>query len=119
MTLKKRPVGEHTMIKFKLNFEREYQALKRVRGITMRSTKVHPQANAMTTMLSNMKQEGLQILMEVKNTEEKYYGRCHSPEKRLAKKEMIIKVQHRLVKISHMKNKAQIIQQVILCNYKY
>ena len=34
----KQPLIEHRMINLKLHFEREYQALKRVRGITTQST---------------------------------------------------------------------------------
>ena len=49
------------MMYFKLHFEREYKALKRVRGITMRSTGFQQQENAMTTTISEMKQERSQI----------------------------------------------------------
>ena len=59
------------MINLKPHLEREYQALKRVREITMQSTYFHQQRNEMTTILSKMKRERSQILMEVKDTEEK------------------------------------------------
>ena len=59
------------MINFTLHFERECQAIKRVHGIAVQNTGYHQQANAMTTILSEMKQECSQILMEVKETEEK------------------------------------------------
>ena len=39
----KQPVGQDTMINFKLHFEHEYQALKRVREITMCSIGFHQQ----------------------------------------------------------------------------
>ena len=66
-----RPVVEHTMLNFKAHFEREYQALKRVRGTTMRNTSYFQQANNLSTVIQTMKEEREQILTEVKDSEYK------------------------------------------------
>ena len=66
-----RPILEHTLANFKVHFEREYQALRRVRGITMKNTAYFQNANAMTSVLETIKQERVEMIQEVKNTEEK------------------------------------------------
>ena len=66
-----RPLAQHTIPNFKTHFEREYVALKRVRGTTMRNTAYFQQANAITTVLESMKQERLEMIQEVKNSETK------------------------------------------------
>ena len=66
-----RPVVAHTMLNFKAHFEREYQALKRVRGTTMRNTSYFQQANNMLTVIQTMEEEREQILTEVKDSEYK------------------------------------------------
>ena len=66
-----RPVQEHTLLNLKTHFEREYQALRRVRGNTMRNTAYFQQANNMATMMKSMKEERELILNEVKDSEYK------------------------------------------------
>ena len=66
-----RPVIEHTLINFKTHFEREYLALRRVRGNTMRNNSYYQQANSMSTMMQTMKEERDLILHEVKDSEYK------------------------------------------------
>ena len=66
-----RPVGEHTLINLKTHFEREYQALRRVRGTTMRNAAYFQQANALTSVMEKMKEERTLILDEVKDSEQK------------------------------------------------
>ena len=64
-----RPVPEHTLINLKTPFEREYQALCRVRGNTMRNTSYFQQASNISTMMQTMKEERDLILTEVKESE--------------------------------------------------
>ena len=66
-----RPSIQHTLLNFRAHFEREYQSLKIIRGTTMRNTAYFQQANAMTSVLENMKQERVEMIQEVKNTETK------------------------------------------------
>ena len=66
-----RPVGEHTLINLKTHFDREYQALQRVRGITMRNTVLFQQANALSSVMEKMQEERELILNEVKDSENK------------------------------------------------
>ena len=65
------PIADHTLINFKTHFEREYLALRRVRGNTMRNTSYFQQANSMSTMMQTMKEERDLILHEVKDSEYK------------------------------------------------
>ena len=62
---------QHTLFNFKTHYEREYQALKRVRGTTMRSTSYFHQVNTITVILEGIQQDRMEILNKVKDTEEK------------------------------------------------
>jgi len=66
-----RPVGEHTLINLKTHFEREYQALRRVRGTTMRNSAYFQQANALSSVMKQFEEERALILAEVKDSEYK------------------------------------------------
>ena len=66
-----RPLIQHTLPNFKAYFEREYQALKRVRGTTMRHTSYFQQAIIITSVLETMKQERVEIIQEVKTQKRK------------------------------------------------
>jgi len=63
-----RPVGEHTLINLKTHFEREYQALRRVRGTTMRNAAYFQQANALSSVLKQFDEERALILTEMKDS---------------------------------------------------
>ena len=65
----KKPTPQHTNLNFKTHFEREYQALKKVRDITMRSKAYVQQANAMASVLKLLQEERSKILTEVQDTE--------------------------------------------------
>ena len=64
-----RPIEQHTFSNFKSHFEREYQALRKVRGPTMKSAIYLQQANAIASVLKTIKSENMDILNEVKNSE--------------------------------------------------
>ena len=49
-----RPLTKHTLLNFKIYFERECQSLKSVRGTTMRNISYHRQANAITSVLETI-----------------------------------------------------------------
>ena len=66
-----RPIIEHTLPNFKAHFKREYQALERVRRTTMRKSTYYQQANAITSVLENMKQERVEMIQEVKTQKQK------------------------------------------------
>ena len=57
---------EHTLPNFKAHSEREYQALKRFRGKTVRNTEYFQQANAITNVLEAIKQKRAEMIQEVK-----------------------------------------------------
>ena len=51
------PTADHTLLNFKAHFEREYQALRRVQGTTMRNTAYFQQANALSSVMQKMREE--------------------------------------------------------------
>ena len=70
-----RPSAEHTFINFKTHFEDAYLSLRKVRGMTMKNTMFHQQANAVTErILQEIKLENMTLRDEIKATEAKLFG---------------------------------------------
>ena len=72
----------NTWPNFKLHFEDAYQALRNVRGETMRNTIFQQQANAMTAhMLDEIKKDNAEVREEIRASEEKIFSmfESHTP----------------------------------------
>ena len=64
------PTPDQTWPRFKIHFETARTSLRKVRGVTMRNTAYHQQANAMTgQVLQEIRAENLQLVDEVKSAE--------------------------------------------------
>ena len=77
-----RPLATNTWPNFKLHFEDAYQALRNVRGETMRNTVFQQQANAMTAhMLDEIKKDNAEVREEIRASEEKIFSmfEIHTP----------------------------------------
>ena len=66
---------DHTWKNLKVHFENEYNALQKIRGITMKSTIFLQQPNAVSrTILQEMRDENNTLRAEVTDTEQKLFS---------------------------------------------
>ena len=70
-----KPKADNTWMNFKAHFEKEYNALKKIRGITMKSTISQQQANAVShDIRQEMRDENNTLRAEVAATEQKLFA---------------------------------------------
>ena len=70
-----RPSVDHTFINFKTHFEQAYLSLRKCRGISMKNTMFHQQANSVTErVLQEIKIENNTLRNDLKATEAKLFG---------------------------------------------